>query len=91
MKKLIAHINSLSMEERRALESACGTTIGYLRKAVSINQKLGAETCVAIEKFFMGEVSRKDLRPHDYFDIWPEIDDRKKLRRRDDIVRAATE
>lgn len=49
------------------------------------------ERCVPIEKATAGQVTRKDLRPTDYFDIWPEIDDRKKLRRRDDIVRAATE
>lgn len=49
------------------------------------------ERCMPIEKATGGRVTRKDLRPNDYFDIWPEIDDRKKLRRRDDIVRAVTE
>lgn len=49
------------------------------------------ERCMPIEKATGGQVTRKDLRPNDYFDIWPEIDDRKKLRRRDDIVRAAIE
>lgn len=91
MKKLIEYINSLSSKERDAFAVAIKTSIGYLRKAASVGQTLNTETCVLIEKHSGKAVTRKDLRPTDYFDNWPEIDDRKKLRRRDDVVRAATE
>jgi len=29
--------------------------------------------CVAIERATGGQVTRKDLRPHDWQDIWPEL------------------
>lgn len=29
--------------------------------------------CVAIERVTAGEVTRKDLRPHDWHEIWPEL------------------
>lgn len=29
--------------------------------------------CVAIEKATEGQVTRKDLRPHDWASIWPEL------------------
>lgn len=75
MKKLIAYINNLSPDEREAFAAACGTTIGYLRKVASTNQNLGAITCVAVEKASGGEVTRKDLRPDDWAQIWPELFD----------------
>lgn len=34
------------------------------------------ERCTAIEQATSGIVTRKDLRPGDYWQIWPEIDDR---------------
>lgn len=75
MKKLLAYLNNQSTEQRLAFEKACGTTIGYLRKAVSVNQKLGAEICVAIEQATASAVTRKDLRPDDWAQIWPELID----------------
>lgn len=29
--------------------------------------------CIAIEKYTNGEVTRKDLRPHDYKKHWPDL------------------
>jgi DNA-binding transcriptional regulator YdaS (Cro superfamily) len=31
------------------------------------------ERCVAIERATAGAVTRRDLRPHDWADIWPEL------------------
>jgi DNA-binding transcriptional regulator YdaS (Cro superfamily) len=73
VKKLLAYLNSLSHEERHRFESATGTTVAYLRKAVSAKQRLGAEICVAIEKATDGKISRRDLRPLDWQLIWPEL------------------
>jgi DNA-binding transcriptional regulator YdaS (Cro superfamily) len=33
------------------------------------------ERCVPIERATMGEVSRRDLRPDDWHEIWPELAD----------------
>lgn len=33
------------------------------------------ERCVPIERATAGQVSRRDLRPDDYLDIWPELAD----------------
>jgi DNA-binding transcriptional regulator YdaS (Cro superfamily) len=73
MKKLLAYLNSLSLEERQRFEAATGTTVAYLRKAVSAKQKLGAEICVAIERATGGTILRMDLRPLDWQLIWPEL------------------
>jgi len=73
MEKLLALINSLTPPEQIALANRCGTTVGYLRKAVSKGQLLGPSLCVAIEKGTDGKVTRKDLRHDDWLQIWPEL------------------
>ncbi|KHO34830.1 antirepressor protein Cro [Enterobacter sp. FB] len=73
MEKLRTYLNSLSLEEQREFASRCGTSIGYLRKALSKNHELGAALCVLIEKFSNGTVTRKDLHPGDWVSIWPEL------------------
>lgn len=69
MEELRLYLNSLSLEEQREFATKCGTSIGYLRKALSRNHELGAALCVLIEKFSNGEVTRKDLHPVDW-EMW---------------------
>lgn len=73
MEKLIDYLNSLSVEEQIKFSLACGTTVGYLRKACSMKQVLGAKICVAIERASNGCVTRKGLHPDDWANIWPEL------------------
>jgi len=73
MDKLLKFLNGLHPDARTAFATACGTSVGYLRKAVSSGQLLNAATCVAVERESNGEVVRKDLRPDDWRDIWPEL------------------
>lgn len=79
MKKLLDYFNSLNEECRRdflaSTEQSDGSrlTEGYLRKACSVGQKLHCGYCVAIERATGGAVTRKDLRPNDWQDIWPEL------------------
>ncbi len=73
MEKLLLYLNNLSKEKRIVFCVGCETTEGYLRKAVSVNQTLGAVICVAIEKFSFKKITRKDLRPDDWRLIWPEL------------------
>lgn len=73
MDKLLKFLNALDKDARNAFAMACGTSVGYLRKAVSSGQLLNAATCVAIERATFSEVTRKDLRPDDWQSIWPEL------------------
>lgn len=50
-----------------------GTTVSYVRKAVSRGQYIGALTCSRIECETHQSVMRWDLRPNDWWQIWPEL------------------
>lgn len=63
MKTLRKYLNSLSRTEQTEFAVACGTTLGYLRKAISVNQRLGLELCVVLEKKSFGSVYCEELRP----------------------------
>jgi DNA-binding transcriptional regulator YdaS (Cro superfamily) len=63
MDKLLKYLNRLSKELRPEFASACGTTEGYLRKAISKSQRLGADLCINIERESNGLVLCEDLRP----------------------------
>lgn len=70
MRTLRTYLNSLSVSDQTAFAGRCGTTLGYLRKAISARQKIGAELVVAIERESLGEVTCEELRP----DVdWPVI------------------
>ena len=73
MNKLLTFINRLSEPQRAAFCALCGTTVGYLRKAISVGHLLNPALCVAIERTTGGAVTRRDLRPADWRDIWPEL------------------
>lgn len=73
MDELRIYLNSLSTEEQRMFSTHCGTTIGYLRKALSKGQELGASLSVLIERESEGAVTRKHLHPEDWQKIWPEL------------------
>lgn len=60
---LIDYINALPVAARDGFAARCGTTIGYLRKAVSVGQRIKAETCINIERESGGAVACEDLRP----------------------------
>ena len=63
MDTLLAYLNKLSIDGRDVFARDCGTSIGYLRKACSINQKIGADLCIKIERSSGGVVRCEDLRP----------------------------
>jgi hypothetical protein len=62
-----------SEEEKHVFAALCGTTLGYLRNVQYTSKKLGAEISVAIEKQSGKRVTRQDLHPADYDEIWPEL------------------
>lgn len=54
-----------------------GALLGVSKGAVSqwkmAGRKVPVMHCVAIERATHGAVSRKDLRPNDYWRIWPDL------------------
>lgn len=63
----------MSVDEQAAFAVRCDTTIGYLRKAISVGQLLAAKLCSDIEAESGGAVRRWDLHPEDWHRTWPEL------------------
>jgi len=63
MDALIDYLNSLPVPEQAAFAVRCNTTIGYLRKAASVGQKLRESVCINIDRESMGRVTVEQLRP----------------------------
>lgn len=69
MNTLRAYLNALSIADQSSYAKSCGTTIGYLRKALSKKPKMDGALCRRLDENSNGAVSRANLRP----DIWPEL------------------
>ena len=63
MDKLRTYINGLDPQAREAFAKRCNTSLGYLRKAMSMGQPLGEGLCIAIERESGRAVRCEDLRP----------------------------
>lgn len=68
-KELLAWLKSASDDQI----SKTMTTRGYLRQIGYGNKKASAELSARIELATGGKVNRKQLRPDDWFVIWPEL------------------
>lgn len=55
------------------LAAAIGVSLSYLSQMSDGTSAISPKRCVAIEEATEGCVSRKDLRPDDWSDIWPEL------------------
>ena len=73
MENLRAYLNAMAPDEQAEFARLCGTTIRYLRKAISLRIRLGPLFCVGIERETCALVTRKHLRPDDWHLIWPEL------------------
>jgi hypothetical protein len=77
METLRQYLNSLDPLAQAAYAKRCGTTIGYLRKALSIKQNFDGALVRLLWDHSRGEVSRHELRPDIWtlpeHDIWPEV------------------
>jgi DNA-binding transcriptional regulator YdaS (Cro superfamily) len=63
MQGLKDYLNSLDPSEQEQFARRCNTSVGYLRKAISIRQKIGESTAIAIERESRGAVRCEDVRP----------------------------
>ena len=77
MKELKKHLKSLSVVDQRIFAQEAGTSIGYLRKKLSTGGDFGEKLVARIERTSKGAVRRWDLRPDDWWEIWPELIDTK--------------
>ncbi|GKX58372.1 transcriptional regulator [Leminorella grimontii] len=73
MEELRIYLNGLSRGAQENFALRCGTTIGYLRKTLSLNTELGPLLCSLIEQESDQQVTRVKLRPNDWQKIWPEL------------------
>lgn len=60
---LRTYINSLPTDAQRAFAERCGTSVGYLRKAISVGQPIRESLCINIERESAAKVRCEDLRP----------------------------
>lgn len=63
MENLLNYINDMSPAEQEAFAERCGTSIGYIRKAISTGQKFGEGLCMSFEEESAGAVTCEHLRP----------------------------
>lgn len=69
MESLRTYLNSLPPPAQSGYAKRAGTTIGYLRKALSKQQKFDGALARRLDEESDGQVSRSELRP----DIWPPV------------------
>lgn len=60
------------------LAAALGVSPSYLSQMARGTAPISAERCVAIERETAGLVTRIDLKPKDWWLIWPELDSQER-------------
>lgn len=63
MKNLLSYLNGLPTLEQQEYARRCGTSIGYLRKAISKGQRLGEGLVINLERESGGTVRCEEVRP----------------------------
>jgi DNA-binding transcriptional regulator YdaS (Cro superfamily) len=63
MDELREYLKSLGSVEQAEYAERCGTTIGYLRKALCTEPKLGESLAIALDRESNGAVPCEKLRP----------------------------
>ena len=63
MESLRRYLNGLKRAAQESFAKRCGTSIGYLRKAISAKQQLREGLVIAIERESCGAVRCESLRP----------------------------
>lgn len=71
--QLLDYINSLSTDQQEAFAEKCGTSMAYLRQVAYGNRVCREKLASKIESASGGTVTRQELRPDDWQEIWPEL------------------
>jgi DNA-binding transcriptional regulator YdaS (Cro superfamily) len=68
--ELLSFVRSLTLTEFEAFAVAVGTTVGHLRNVAYRQRKASAALAAQVEIHTSGAVTRKMLRPMDWWLIW---------------------
>ena len=71
--QLKPYLFSLTVDERDAFAKKVGCSAKHLQNICYGLRKTAPEFCYAIERATSGAVTRKELRPKDYWLIWPDL------------------
>jgi DNA-binding transcriptional regulator YdaS (Cro superfamily) len=71
--KLNDYLKTLTEPERQTVAKACRTSVGYLRLVAGGHRDCREKLATMLERATNGIVTRKDLRPDDWAEIWPEL------------------
>lgn len=71
--KLIDFLNQSGRGGGIALAKVIGVSQPTVSDWCTGKKRVPVERCVPIERATLGAVTRKDLRPDDWQDIWPEL------------------
>ena len=63
MESLRTYLNSLDPSEQEGYAKRCGTSVGYLRKALSTKERFREALSIALERESSGAVPVEDTRP----------------------------
>lgn len=63
MHEILDYLRDLPTGDRAGFAERCGTTVGYLRKAVSAKQQLGVDLCIRLERESGGVLRCERLCP----------------------------
>jgi DNA-binding transcriptional regulator YdaS (Cro superfamily) len=74
---LKTYLSALSKDDRDAFAARCKTTAGHLRNVMYGYKPCSPELASRVEAESKGAALRKELRPDDWRDIWPELAKRK--------------
>ncbi|TDG25673.1 Cro/Cl family transcriptional regulator [Paraburkholderia silviterrae] len=75
----------MSPAHRKEFAKRCGTTYAFLRNVMYGQRIAGEKLCVRIERESGLVVTRRDLRPDDWYEIWPELADQQSVASSDDV------
>lgn len=71
--QLLDYINSLAPVGQEAFADECSTSLAYLRQVAYRNRLCREKLASKIEHASGGAVTRQELRPDDWKEIWPEL------------------
>ncbi|MFA7291865.1 MAG: YdaS family helix-turn-helix protein [Rhodocyclaceae bacterium] len=80
---LKTYFTALNMEQRDEFAGRCDTSRGHIQNVMYGQRPCSPELAAAIERESKGAVTRCELRPKDWLQIWPELERRTKPRTTD--------
>lgn len=63
MESLRTYLKTLTRVEQESYAARAGTTLGYLRKALSTKERIAESTAIALDRESEGVVRVEDVRP----------------------------